>query len=134
MANKFTNNLPAANVCTNERAGAGRRYQRDPRQDQPTKSSPKQLDGGQIGVSDFLQAGQPLAAKVNQELFWLCGTRQQQRYPGTKMLQDFQSNTGFKQSGDGNQSVAADLPAQYQQKLREELLPANLSPDERKPS
>jgi hypothetical protein len=91
-----------------------------------------QLDGGQIGVSDFLKAGQPLAAQVNQELFSLAGQGSNNASLATKMLQDFQSNSGFKQSGDGNQSVAANLPAQYQQKLREELLPANLSPEERK--
>lgn len=87
------------------------------------------LDAGQIGVSEFLKLGQP-AAQMGYEAIASSAGRGSQGANIVKPLNDQLAQLGFARDYNTGK-INVNLPGQYQQKIREELLPSNLSPEER---
>jgi hypothetical protein len=98
----------------------------------------QQLDSGQISVSDFIQQGQPLAQYINDagDYFTSQGQEEGQTY-GEPLLKAL-GNVGFDtwmtnpeiQRG-SDERIRVNLPEQYQEQLRETLLPSNLTEEQK---
>lgn len=86
------------------------------------------LDAGQISVSDFIRLGKPAAETGYQQIYSIAssGNKAADSVAG---LFDQIGQSGFTKGSDGK--INPKLPDQYQQKIREEILPANISKDER---
>ncbi len=89
------------------------------------------LDAGQIAVSDYVKIAQPLAQRVNDDLFTLGGQGRGGSQRANAVRQTFESTTGFIQNPQDRTKVQVNLPQQFEQKVREELLPSNLTPEQR---
>ena len=90
------------------------------------------LDSGKISVSQFLQQGKALATFIESEAFRLGGGGSSSAKVGQKLWSSFMNgNTGFTNNTPGQRGIVTNLPEQYQQKLREELIPKNITGEER---
>jgi hypothetical protein len=93
------------------------------------------LDAGSIQVNEFVKQGKELADFIfNEQLRLGAGGRSSAQF-GDQLRQTFQAaNTGWKQQhiGADDDGAKVDLGAEYQQRLREELLPGNLPEEERR--
>jgi hypothetical protein len=92
------------------------------------------LDAGQIAVSDFLKQGQTLAQGIFNEQLRLGAGGSTSAQQGDALRNAFAAaNTGFRQeaTGDAKTGIKTDLPQEYQVRLREELIPANIQGEER---
>lgn len=85
------------------------------------------LDSGQITVDEFIKAGKPVAQEAYQNI----GNVSRQGSKAANLANPYAAV--FKGLGfdNGQNGVKINLPTSYQQQIRESLLPANLSAEER---
>jgi hypothetical protein len=93
----------------------------------------QELDSGQISVSDFIKLGTPAAQYGYNSVSTVAGRGSGAASavnPAIGLLQQ----AGFKQTGGtvGATTVAPVLPEEYQQRVREELVPKNIPEDQRR--
>lgn len=87
------------------------------------------LDSGEIGVSEFLKLGQPAADDAAKNIYALASSGKDGANYATPYLSALQESGFTYDHKNGAVSGArAQLPQEYQQALREELVPTNLDP------
>lgn len=92
-----------------------------------------ELDAGNVSVTDFIKFGKQAAEVGYNTVSQIAGKGSKAANavnPAIGLLQQ----AGFKQTGGtvGNVTVAPSLPEEYQQRIREELLPKNIPEEQRK--
>lgn len=89
------------------------------------------LDRGEIDVADFIDISKPFAEQFNSELFALAGSGSAGADAARDLVRRLESETGFVQNASDPRGLDINLPEEFQQRLREELLPENISAEER---
>jgi hypothetical protein len=93
-----------------------------------------ELDAGRLPVSEFLKEGRELSERIFNVQLTLGGQGKKAAQLGDQLRDMFaQANTGFRQeaTGDAKTAIKTALPEQYQRRLREEMIPANITGEER---
>ncbi len=92
------------------------------------------LEAGQIEVSQFLKEGRELSESIFKTQLQLGAGGSKSAQQGDALRNAFMAaDTGFRQeaTGDPKTGIKTALPQEYQTRLREELIPKNVSPEER---
>ena len=88
-----------------------------------------QLDAGELGVTDFLKLGTPLARAVSQDTAILGGQGSANASRGSNILRQLEQFGGFRQRAPGQVDVVANLPQEFRTRVLEESLPTNIDPE-----
>ncbi len=90
------------------------------------------LDAGEISVSEYLQKGMPVAKEGYQAAAQLGGGGSASATNASRIRQLF-AQAGFanQQTADDPFGVRINLPSSYQEQVRESLLPAGLTPEQK---
>lgn len=95
------------------------------------------LDAGEIGVSDFINQGQKLAVQLDRGIYDLATSGAGGAKQATDFIQRLKDagDIGFEfGAGKGNnvgERFGLALPKEYEARYREEILPSDLSPEEK---
>lgn len=94
-----------------------------------------QLEAGEISVTQWKSAAEPLAQQVARQSVDMMSSGQRNVDPGKQMLLDATKDTGFDFTGDWNANwdkrLKVSLPDQFKEDLRASVLPGNISEEER---
>lgn len=95
------------------------------------KSLRQALDAGEIDVNTFLQLGQPVATEA-YKLSHQLGGQGSGSAKAAQGIMGVLAESGFKEKGSGESyKILPDLPSQYQEQVRESLLPPGLTPEQK---
>lgn len=100
------------------------------------KSLRQALDAGQISVNDFVTMGKPVAEEATRIYHSLASSGSRSANAaiaaGGGRFEQVMPSLGFGTSGSGdNLKIQVKLPQNYQEQVRESLLPSNITGDQR---
>jgi len=117
--------------------GIRKKFQRTPQGIQKAidqlKDQRSKLDSGEITVSDFLKTNKSLFKQVTADIGIISGQGSAAASSVNPFLAELPS-LGFQRTGGtaSNPEIGTNLPEEFQSRVREELLPSNITGEERR--